>query len=450
MWTVTQLARELDTGKTTSRELVEQALARIVDRGGEGSRAFLKVYAESARADADVADRLRRAGVRRSAVDGLPVSLKDLYDVAGEVTRAGSKVLADAAPARVDSTAVARLRAAGAIFVGRTNMVEFAFGGVGTNPHYGTPKNPWDRKTGRVPGGSSSGAAVAQADGMCVMALGSDTRGSIRGPAALCGVAGFKPTMRRVSRDGAFPLSFTLDSVGPLANSVACCAAYDAVLSGEQSGEDRRLAEMPVQGLRLLLPRSSAIEDLDVEVEKAFAAALAALGKAGARVTELPVPAFDRQAEYFKGGGFAGAESYFIHRPYLDRLPEYDPRVGKRVILGKDISGADYVALGFLRQEYIREVEALAAPFDAILMPTVPCVAPSIADATRSDEDYFRWNARILRNNGLVNFLDGCAVSLPIHEPGTAPVGLMICGTAGSDRRLLAVAAAIERALPRR
>jgi aspartyl-tRNA(Asn)/glutamyl-tRNA(Gln) amidotransferase subunit A len=450
MWTVTQLARELDTGKTTSRELVEQALARIVDRGGEGSRAFLKVYAESARADADVADRLRRAGVRRSAVDGLPVSLKDLYDVAGEVTRAGSKVLADAAPARVDSTAVARLRAAGAIFVGRTNMVEFAFGGVGTNPHYGTPKNPWDRKTGRVPGGSSSGAAVAQADGMCVMALGSDTRGSIRGPAALCGVAGFKPTMRRVSRDGAFPLSFTLDSVGPLANSVACCAAYDAVLSGEQAGEDRRLAELPVEGLRLLLPRSSAIEDLDVEVEKAFAAALAALGKAGARVTELPVPAFDRQAEYFKGGGFAGAESYFIHRPYLDRLPEYDPRVGKRVILGKDISGADYVALGFLRQEYIREVEALAAPFDAILMPTVPCVAPSIADATRSDEDYFRWNARILRNNGLVNFLDGCAVSLPIHEPGTAPVGLMICGTAGSDRRLLAVAAAIERALPRR
>ena len=448
MWTVAQLNADLAAGRTTSRELVEQALARIADPAGEGERAFLKVNAEGARAEAEHCDRLRKAGVRRSPVDGLPVSLKDLFDVAGEVTRAGSKAYSKKADE--DAAAVARLRAAGAIFIGRTNMVEFAFGGVGLNPHYGTPKNPWDRKTGRVPGGSSSGAAVAQADGMCVMALGSDTRGSIRGPAALCGVAGFKPTMRRVSRDGAFPLSFTLDSVGPLANSVACCAAYDAVLSGEQSGEDRRLAELPVEGLRLLLPRSSAIEDLDVEVEKAFAAALAALGKAGARVTELPVPAFDRQAEYFKGGGFAGAESYFIHRPYLDRLPEYDPRVGKRVILGKDISGADYVALGFLRQEYIREVEALAAPFDAILMPTVPCVAPSIADATRSDEDYFRWNARILRNNGLVNFLDGCAVSLPIHEPGTAPVGLMICGTAGSDRRLLAVAAAIERALPRR
>jgi aspartyl-tRNA(Asn)/glutamyl-tRNA(Gln) amidotransferase subunit A len=251
--------------------------------------------------------------------------------------------------------------------------------------------------------------------------------------------------MRRVSRDGAFPLSFTLDSVGPLANSVACCAAYDAVLSGA----DAPLGEMPAEGLRLLVPRSSALDDLDADVSKAFSAALSRLSKAGARVTERPVPAFDRQSEYFKGGGFAGAEAYHIHRAHLHRIDEYDPRVGKRVILGKDISGADYVALGFLRKAYIQEVEALAAPFDAILMPTVPCVAPPIAEVERSDEDYFRWNARILRNNGLVNFLDGCAVSLPCHERGAAPVGLMVCGTAGTDRRLLAVAAAIERALSR-
>src|SRR5213078_2556683 len=129
--------------------------------------------------------------------------------------------------------AVARLRAAGAVILGRTNMVEFAFGGVGLNPHFGTPKNPYDRASARVPGGSSSGAAVAQADGMCVMALGSDTRGSIRQPAALCGVVGFKPTQRRVPLEGAFPLSYTLDSVGPLANSVDCCAAYDSILSAE-------------------------------------------------------------------------------------------------------------------------------------------------------------------------------------------------------------------------
>lgn len=443
MWTVAQLAADLDKGRTTSRDLVEQALARIADGGGEGKRAFIKVYADSARAEADYSDRLRKSGVRRSPVEGLPVSLKDLYDVAGDVTRAGSRILEKSAPAKTDATAVARLRAAGAVFVGRTNMVEFAFGGVGLNPHYGTPKNPYDRKTGRVPGGSSSGAAVAQADGLCVMALGSDTRGSIRGPAALCGVVGFKPTMARVPRDGAFPLSYTLDTVGPLANTVACAAAYDAVLSAEPEP----LAEFPIKGARLLLPRSSAIEDLDAPVEKAFAGSLKKLSKAGAVVTELAVPAFDRQSEYFKGGGFAGAEAYYIHRRWLDRLGEYDPRVGKRVMLGKDISGADYVGFGFLREDYKRTVGALGAAFDAILMPTVPCIAPTIEEAGASDEEYFRWNGRILRNNGLINFLDGCAVSLPCHEPGAAPVGLMVCGTAGTDRRLLAVSAAIERAL---
>jgi aspartyl-tRNA(Asn)/glutamyl-tRNA(Gln) amidotransferase subunit A len=194
MWTVAGLQRELAEGGTTSRKLVEQALARIADPAGEGARAFLKVYAEQARAEAEHADRLRRQGVVRSGVEGLPVSVKDLFDVAGDVTRAGSKLLAGAPPAKQDAPAVARLRAAGAVIVGRTNMVEFAFGTTGLNPHYGTPRNPWDRKTGRVPGGSSSGAAVAQADGMCVMALGSDTRGSIRQPAALCGVTGWKPT----------------------------------------------------------------------------------------------------------------------------------------------------------------------------------------------------------------------------------------------------------------
>src|SRR5260221_3202555 len=218
MWTVAQLERDLIAGRTTSRELIEQALAKSTAPYGEGARAFMKVYAETARADADYADKLRKAGVRRSPIDGLPVSLKDLFDVAGDVTRAGSKVLA--IEAKRDATVVARLRAAGAIFVGRTNMVEFAFGGVGLNPHYGTPRNPWDRAAARVPGGSSSGAAVAQAEGMCVLALGSDTRGAIRQPAALCGVVGFKPPAPRVPRDGAFSLSSTLHSVGPPPNTV--------------------------------------------------------------------------------------------------------------------------------------------------------------------------------------------------------------------------------------
>jgi aspartyl-tRNA(Asn)/glutamyl-tRNA(Gln) amidotransferase subunit A len=446
METVQKLSGDLAAGRMTSRELVERALARIADPQGEGARAFIKVYADTARAEADHADRLRRAGILRSPVDGLPVSVKDLFDVGGDVTRAGSKVLSGAPAATCDAPAVARLRAAGAVIVGRTNMVEFAFGVIGANPHYGTPRNPYDRSTGRVPGGSSSGAAVAQADGMCAMALGTDTRGSIRVPSALCGVTGFKPTARRVPREGAFPLSFTLDSVGPLANSVACCATYDAILAGEPA---LQADSMPARGLRLMLPRSSAVEDLDAAVAKAFDAALAALSRAGAAVVEVAMPMFDRQAEYFRAGGFAGAEAYAIHQRWLSRLDEYDPRVGKRVALGKELGAAEYVNLGLLRSTYIREVEATAAPFDAILMPSVPCTAPTIAECTGNDDDYFRWNLRILRNAGLVNFLDGCAVSLPCQLPGDAPVGLSVCGTAMSDARTLAVAAAIEGVLAR-
>src|SRR5438445_12704771 len=380
MWTVAQLQRDLLAGRTTSRELIEQALAKIGAPYGEGPRAFLKVYEDAARADADHADELRKRGVRRSAVDGLPMSLKDLFDVAGDVTRAGSKVLA--IEATQDASVVARLRAAGAILIGRTNMVEFAFGGVGLNPHYGTPRNPWDRAAARVPGGSSSGAAVAQAEGMCVMALGTDTRGSIRQPAALCGVVGFKPTARRVPRDGCFPLSYTLDSVGPLANSMDCCAAYDAVLSGEGG----QLPPMPAKGLRLLLPRSIALEDLDPEVDNAFERALKKLTQAGAQISELPVPAFNRQDEYFKGGGIAGAEVVHIHKPYIARVKEYDPRVGKRVAMGSTLSAADYVDLLHLRADFMREIETLAAPYDAIVMPSVPCVAPPIAEPEAGGE----------------------------------------------------------------
>jgi aspartyl-tRNA(Asn)/glutamyl-tRNA(Gln) amidotransferase subunit A len=446
MWTVAQLGADLAAGRTTSRELVEEAFARIVDPAGEGGRAFVKLYADSARSEAEFIDRQRKGGVRRSPVDGLPISVKDLFDVAGDVTRAGSKIMEKNPPAMADAPAVARLRAAGAILIGRSNMVEFAFGGVGLNPHFGTPKNPYDRATGRVPGGSTSGGAVAQADGMCVMALGSDTRGSIRQPAALCGVTGFKPTTRRVPREGAFPLSTTLDSIGPLANSVACCAVYDAILAGEKPDP---LLELPLKGLRLMLPRSSALDDLDAHVTRTFVSTLSRLGKAGAVLTEVKVPVFDRQAEYFKNGGFAGAEAYHIHKPNLGRAAEYDPRVAKRVMMGWEMSAEDYLTLIELRAAFIREVEALAAPYDAIIMPTTPCVAPTIAETQASDEDYFRWNARIMRNTGLINFLDGCAATMPCHAKGTPPVGLMVCGTAMTDRRTLAVAAAVEQALSR-
>src|SRR5437016_5081574 len=218
--TVLGLAADLAAGRTSSRELVEEALARIADPAGEGARTFIKVYAESARAVAEAQDRLRQAGYIASPLAGLPVSIKDLFDVAGEVTLAASKALDDRPPATRDAPAVARLRAAGAVLIGRTNMTEFAFSGVGINPHYGTPGNPHDRRL--IPGGSSSGAAVSVADGQAVVGIGTDTGGSVRIPAAFCGIAGFKPTQPRIPRDGVIPLSTTLDSIGPPANRVAC------------------------------------------------------------------------------------------------------------------------------------------------------------------------------------------------------------------------------------
>src|SRR5579864_6340073 len=244
--TVMSLAAELKDGRTTSRELIEQALARIADPAGEGARTFIKVYADSARAAADAQDVLRKAGYVASPLAGLPVSIKDLFDVAGEVTLAASKALDDRPPAVQDAPVVARLRAAGAVLIGRTNMTEFAFSGVGINPHFGTPGNPYDRRL--IPGGSSSGAAVSVGDGAAIVAIGSDTGGSVRIPAALCGIVGFKPTKRRIPTDGAFPLSYTLDSIGPLAPSVAACAIADAVMAGEAPSAP---APWPALGLRL-------------------------------------------------------------------------------------------------------------------------------------------------------------------------------------------------------
>src|SRR5438874_12202294 len=241
--TLAALAADLAAGRTTSRELVEAALDRIADPAGEGVRALLKVYGREARAVADAQDQLRQSGYVASPLAGIPVSIKDLFDVAGEVTLAGSKALDDRPPATADAPVVARLKAAGAIIIGRTNMTEFAFSGVGINPHYGTPGNPYDRSL--IPGGSSSGAAVSVGDGQAVVAIGTDTGGSVRIPAAFCGIAGFKPTQYRVSRDGAVPLSTTLDSIGPLANSIACCAICRR---GDGRGAAHRAGSGPGRG----------------------------------------------------------------------------------------------------------------------------------------------------------------------------------------------------------
>ena len=311
----------------SAQDRLEEALARIADPNGEGSRACLTVYAQAARAAADAADARARIGTNLGPLDGAIVTIKDLFDVAGEPTRAGSKVLADAPPATTDAPALRRLRAGGAVIVAKTNMTEFAFSGIGANPHYGTPGNPADRM--RVPGGSSSGAAVAVADGMCEIAIGSDTGGSTRVPAALCGVVGYKPTKSRLPTEGAFPLSYTLDSVGPIARSVAACAAADAVMAGD---DPWTLEPVPLQGLRLGIPQGLPLRGLDQTVAAQFSDATKELGRTGVRLSDEVLPLLDDMVRVNSKATFAVAESWSIHRERLaTRAADYDPFVRSRI-----------------------------------------------------------------------------------------------------------------------
>ncbi|MBE0613323.1 MAG: amidase [Burkholderiales bacterium] len=445
MKTILALAGELAAGKTTSQKLIENALVRIAAPAGEGARVFLRTHRDSALAEAKASDTLRAHGIVPSPLAGIPVSVKDLFDVAGDITRAGSKALADSTPASRDAFVVRRLRQAGAIVIGRTNMVEFAFSGLGLNPHYGTPKNPWDRATGRIPGGSSSGAAVSVTDGMAAMGLGTDTGGSVRIPAALCGLAGFKPTARRISRDGTFPLSSTLDSIGPIAPSVACCALVDSLLAGD--GPEVPVA-LPLKGLRLAVVQDYVLDGLDSAVADAFEKALARLSRAGASVSEVRFPSLLQLPQINHKGGLVVAEAYAVHRELIaKRKDQYDPRVVSRTLRGADMSADEYIEVLNRRAAMIAESARLAAPYDALLMPTVIMVAPAIAPLEADDQLYGKTNLAVLRNCSVVNFLDGCALSIPCHEPESAPVGLMVVGQSGGDRRLLAVGLALESAL---
>jgi aspartyl-tRNA(Asn)/glutamyl-tRNA(Gln) amidotransferase subunit A len=440
MHTIAEAAAALDAG-ARSRGLIEEALARINDKSGEGARTFLRVHAEQALAAADFYDRLRAGGAAPSRFAGIPVSLKDLFDIAGDVTTAGSRVLRDAPPARRDAPAVARLRAAGFIPIGRTNMTEFAFSGIGINPHYGTPSSPYDRGSCRIPGGSSSGAAVSVSDAMALGAIGTDTGGSCRIPAAFCGLVGFKPTASRVPTQGAFPLSTSLDSVGPLAATVACCATLDAVLAGEPV-ED--LAPFPLEALRVAVPQTMVLDSVEPAVAHAFERALMRLRDKGARIVDVALRELDELRAINAKGGIVTAEAYALHRPLIARGEKlYDPRVVTRILRGREQDAADYIDLVNARADFIRRVSAIAAPYDALAMPTVPMPAPRMVDL-EPDDAYRRINMLVLRNPSIANFLDACSISIPCHHGGEAPAGLMIFGKHGSDRRLLSIAAAIE------
>lgn len=416
------------------RGRISQCFARIDDPAGQGHKAFIRLFREQALAQATEQDAAPRPG----PLAGVPVSVKDLFDVAGSVTTAGSVVLRDTPAALRDAPVVARLRAAGAIILGTNNMTEFAMGGVGINPHYGTPLNPWDRANGRIPGGSSSGGAVAVADRMVQAAVGSDTAGSVQMPAALCGITGFKPTARRVPLEGSIPLAKSLDSVGPLAPSVTACATLDAVLAGEP---EKPLTPMPVDRLRFAVPQTLVLDGLEPEVAQAFSRVLSRLSAAGAKIVEIP---FTELAE-LPALSFSVVEGYAWHRKLLaERRAFYDPIVAGRFANGAAVSAADYIDLLEARTSLIRRTAPITRAFDAVLMPTVPLVAPKLADFAGNEQLWLATNRRMIRNPGVANFLDRCAISLPCHDRGAAPVGVSLMGETLSDRRLLATALAVE------
>ncbi|HET7382017.1 MAG TPA: amidase [Pseudolabrys sp.] len=427
----------------SARERLDAALGRIDDPKGEGAHACLTVYREQAKAAAEAADARAKAGISLGPLDGTIISIKDLFDVAGEITRAGSKILAEEAkPAAADAPVVRRLRAGGAIIVAKTNMSEFAYTGVGANPHFGTPGNPADRK--RVPGGSSSGAAVCAADGMCEIAIGTDTGGSCRIPGALCGIVGYKPSRQRIPTDGAFPLSYSIDSIGPIARSVEACARADSVMAGESYA---LLEPPPLAGLRVGVVEGMPVENLDETVGKRFPQALDVLKRAGARLSNETVSQIDGMVQVNSKGGVQPAEAFTVHRDLLSRrADEIDPNVRLRLERARNVSAADYIDMVRDRARLICSMDARIADLDVLVWPTTPIVAPTMVEVAAAD-DFARKNAMLLRNTVIVNFFDLCAITIPMRRDGGLPTGLMLVARNGHDHRLFRIAAAVERLL---
>ena len=375
---------------------------------------------------------------------GVSVSVKDLFDVAGQVTKAGSKVLQNAPPATADCPAVARLRAAGAVLAGRTNMVEFAFSGVGINPHYGTPVNPADTRVERIPGGSSSGAAVSVATGAAMVGLGSDTGGSIRIPAALCGIVGFKSTAHLVPTTGALPLSTSLDTVCALTRSVTDAITVHEVLAARSV----KLPHKPLANCRFAVARTLMQDGLDSTVASAFERTLRLLRSAGAQIDEIELTEISELATINATGGLSAAESYAWHRHLIAaHQADYDPRVALRIMRGADMTAFEYIDLLAARADWVARMNVRLQGFDSVLSPTVPIVAPPIESVLTNDTEFFRVNGLLLRNTSVVNMLDGCGISLPCHQAGELPVGLMLWQTAMHDDIVLDAAIQIESLL---
>lgn len=441
MHTIKELKDALEQQTTTARAVVDEMITKIEAPAGQGSKVYLTTYADEARAQADAVDQARKNRLFLPPFAGIPISIKDLFDVAGEVTTAGSHVLDEAEPAPADAAIVARLRQAGFILMGKVNMTEFAYSGMGINPHYGTPLSIYDRQSGRIPGGSSSGGAVSVADQMAVGTIGTDTGGSCRIPAAFNGIVGFKPSANRVPKDGVIPLSTTLDSVGPLTNSVSCAAILDDVLAGG-TGDD--VIPFPVAGLRLGVLQSVVLNNLDETVAAVYTQTLSRLSELGAELIDLTIDEIEQIPMGNPKGAIVAAESYAWHRHLIDHRNQfYDPFVKKRLMGGQSITAADYIEMLEIRDDFIKLVHPQTAVFDAVIMPTVAIIPPTL-DSLTDPVHAGKINGLILRNTSIGNYLDRTAITIPCHQLGQPPVGLMLMGENNADRRLLAIAKGIE------
>ena len=433
----------ISAGHTTAGEVMQRC--QEIVRSSSCQKVFLSI------SSAENLDAEQMQG-SDALLRGLPVSIKDLFDVKGQTTTAGSVVLADEPPAKHDSAAVTALRKAGASVMGRTNMVEFAFSGVGVNPHHGTPM-AWDARTDQpavssgkplIPGGSSSGAAVSVATGACFIGLGSDTGGSIRIPAAFNGLVGFKNTARRVPIHGALPLSTTLDTVCAITRSARDAVLAHAILSGRRVPRSRK----HLQEHKLLVCKTLMLEEMDGRTQQAFERSLSRLSEAGAQIVEKDIPEMLELPGLMATGGFSAPESYAWHRTWLERgRARYDPRVALRIERGGQMKAHEYIDLLAHRAQWIRRLEKSIMGFDAVLSPTTPIAGipiEQVAPGNERDAEFFRINGLLLRNTSVVNTLDGCAITLPCHHPGEAPMGLMAWHAAMHDDDLLHLAQLME------
>lgn len=441
MVTLSELARKLEKEEATSLSLVTHYLNTIDDADDRDAPVFLALDRERALADAQRVDGLRAKGKAPTPLAGIPISIKALFDVEGLVTTAGSAVLKNAAPAQQDAEIVKRLRAAGLIVLGHTNMTEFAYSGLGINPHYGTPSNPADATTPRIPGGSSSGAAVSVARNMAAAAIGTDTGGSCRIPAAFCGLTGFKPTAYRVPLDGTYPLSKSLDSIGPIAASVECCALLDAIMAGEQPEAPH---QVDPSKMKLAVLVNYVFDDVEAAVSDAFSAAINRLADVGVTIEEIRLIDLDRLPELNARGGIVAHEALMVHQQLLASSAElYDQRVSTRIQKALQQEPGEYRRLLKIRQEMIKAACSATAPYDAVVFPTTPFVAPTLADL-EDEHAYGRANLMALRNPTVANFLDRCAISIPVPIDGGMPVGMTLMGAHGGDKSLLDVARTAE------